>query len=220
MFLELNNHFLDSRCNDHFIVWIAHQIRWLFFSIILYLLKLDLLLETFSFDLVMCYSVICKSPNFLFFISLLIAWPIMSMPPGSSTLAWSLIVTLLASVLIFYTSKSSFGLHQGTISSTSSLLQLSSTSSDNDTDVTDDDDDSSIYVRKEIRDLTSDELDNYFAAIWEYKTNGRQDDRDYFLTYNDIVAQHAIATTNTTVRFFLALASFHFLCVSTHTINQ
>lgn len=47
--------------------------------------------------------------------------------------------------------------------------------------------------------MTSDELDAYFDALWIYKTSGRQDGLEYLETYDDAVAQHALAAANTTV---------------------
>lgn len=47
--------------------------------------------------------------------------------------------------------------------------------------------------------MTSDELNDYFDAILVYKYDGRQDGRDYMKTYDEMVAHHAIATTNKTV---------------------
>ena len=58
----------------------------------------------------------------------------------------------------------------------------------------------SITVRKEIRDMSTEELDRYFNALWEYKNVGRRDNRTYFRNYNELVAQHALATANSTVR--------------------
>lgn len=54
-------------------------------------------------------------------------------------------------------------------------------------------------LRKEIRNMTAAEVDSYFEAIWIYKNEGRKDGRDYMVTYDEIVAQHAIATKNSTV---------------------
>jgi hypothetical protein len=56
-----------------------------------------------------------------------------------------------------------------------------------------------ITFRKEIRKMSSKELDRYFDALWTYKLYGRQDGLDYFKTYDDLVAQHALASYNTTV---------------------
>ena len=56
-------------------------------------------------------------------------------------------------------------------------------------------------VRKEIREMSSAELDRYFKALWEYKNHGRRDDRPYFRNYYALVAHHAKATANSTVRF-------------------
>lgn len=54
-------------------------------------------------------------------------------------------------------------------------------------------------VRKEIRSLTSAEIDNYFNALWTYKSTGRMDGVSYMKTYDEAVAQHALATCNSTV---------------------
>lgn len=56
-----------------------------------------------------------------------------------------------------------------------------------------------ILLRKEIRELSDQELDNYFAALWQYKLNGRRDGRSYFRNYAELVAQHAMAVANSTV---------------------
>lgn len=55
------------------------------------------------------------------------------------------------------------------------------------------------YERVEIRDMTEEQLDKYFNALWTYKKTGRQDGRDYMRTYDEFVAQHALATANKTV---------------------
>ena len=52
--------------------------------------------------------------------------------------------------------------------------------------------------RKEVRAMSSSELDAYFSALWSYKTSGRKDSRGYFETYDSLVAHHAIAATNVT----------------------
>eukprot|EP01036_Dinobryon_divergens_P028190 gene28190-37093_t len=57
----------------------------------------------------------------------------------------------------------------------------------------------SLTVRKEIRELSSAELDRYFKALWEYKNHGRRDGRPYFRNYYALVAHHAKATANSTV---------------------
>lgn len=54
------------------------------------------------------------------------------------------------------------------------------------------------YVRKEIRDMSDDELNAYFSAMWTMKETGRQDNRDYLLKYDDFVAHHMIASANST----------------------
>lgn len=72
------------------------------------------------------------------------------------------------------------------------------------------------YVRKEIRDMTDTELSNYFSAVWTMKKTGRQDDRDYLLKYDDFVAQHMIATANSTIdqaHEYAAFLSWHSLLV-------
>ena len=72
------------------------------------------------------------------------------------------------------------------------------------------------YVRKEVRNMTDTELSNYFAAVWTLKNTGREDDRDYLLKYDDFVAQHMIATANSTVdqaHEYAAFLSWHSLLV-------
>ena len=56
-----------------------------------------------------------------------------------------------------------------------------------------------LTVRKEIREMSSAELDRYFNALWEYKNRGRRDNRPYFRNYYALVAHHALATANSTV---------------------
>jgi hypothetical protein len=53
--------------------------------------------------------------------------------------------------------------------------------------------------RKEVRQMSTQELEDYFDAVWTMKETGRQDGRGYLVYYDDFVAQHALAASNTTM---------------------
>eukprot|EP01035_Chromulina_nebulosa_P018469 gene18469-24179_t len=63
-------------------------------------------------------------------------------------------------------------------------------------------------IRKEIRQLSNNELSAYFSALWTYKNSGRQDGKSYFKTYDHLVAHHATASVNTTADQAHQYASF------------
>jgi hypothetical protein len=123
-------------------------------------------------------------------------------------LVWMISVTAMISVFIFFSSDK-----------LSTPLQMHSSSTDLAAVAR------PLYVRKEIRSLTTDELERYFAAIWEYKLHGRRDNRPYMKTYDDMVSQHAVAVANITVKptgdvvtVSSSSQAFHFNCRGTKPI--